>query len=103
MCINLCDEAGKKGIEIDYMTLQNEPNATQVWESCLYSAEEEARFAKNEVYPELMKNGIQTKILAWDHNKERLYTRGKEIFSIANDCVCGMAMLGTLACLRAPA
>ncbi len=85
-------EYQKKGIEIDYMTLQNEPNATQVWESCLYSAEEEARFAKNEVYPELMKNGIQTKILAWDHNKERLYTRGKEIFSIANDCVCGMAM-----------
>ena len=38
------------------------------------------------------KNGIKTKILAWDHNKERLYSRAKETFKIANNEVCGMAM-----------
>lgn len=85
-------EYQKRGIQIDYMTLQNEPNATQVWESCLYSAEEEARFAKDFVYPEFVKNGIKTKILAWDHNKERLFSRAKEVYKIAENCICGMAI-----------
>lgn len=85
-------EYQKRGIEIDYMTVQNEPNATQIWESCLYSAAEEAEFAKNYLEPEFIKNGIKTKILAWDHNKERLYTRAKEVFEIAGNVVSGMAM-----------
>ena len=80
------------GINIDYITIQNEPNATQSWESCIYSAEEEADFAKNYLYPEFTKNNIQTKIIAWDHNKERLYIRSKETFKIANDEISGMAM-----------
>lgn len=32
----------KEGINIDYMTIQNEPEATQLWESCKYSAKEES-------------------------------------------------------------
>lgn len=85
-------EYQKRGIYIDFMSIQNEPNATQIWESCLYSAEEEAKFAKDYLHPEFAKNGIKTKILAWDHNKERLYSRAKETFKIANNEVCGMAM-----------
>ncbi len=85
-------EYQKRGIKIDYMTIQNEPNATQLWESCLYSAAEEAEFAKNYLEPEFAKNGIKTKILAWDHNKERLYTRAKEVFGMAQSAVSGMAM-----------
>ena len=85
-------EYKKRGIEIDYMTVQNEPNAIQVWESCLYSGTEEADFAKNYLESEFVKNGIKTKILAWDHNKERLYTRAKEVFEIAQSAVSGMAM-----------
>lgn len=85
-------EYQKRGIEIDYMTVQNEPNAIQVWESCLYYGAEEADFAKNYLEPEFVKNGIKTKILAWDHNKERLYTRAKEVFEIAQSAVSGMAM-----------
>ena len=53
-------EYQKRGIEIDYMTVQNEPNAIQVWESCLYSGAEEADFAKNYLEPEFVKNGIKT-------------------------------------------
>ena len=37
-------EYKKLGIDIDYMTIQNEPNATQIWESCKFTAEEEADF-----------------------------------------------------------
>ncbi len=85
-------EYSKRGISIDYLTLQNEPNAIQIWESCLYSAEEEAKFAEHYLHPEFMKNGIKTKILAWDHNKERLYSRAKEVFQVADKSVAGMAM-----------
>ncbi len=85
-------EYQKKGISIDYMTVQNEPKADQLWESCLFSAEEEAKFAKEFLYPKLRQNGIKTKILAWDHNKERLYTRAQKVFQIAEDVICGMAM-----------
>ena len=85
-------EYEKRGIKIDYMTVQNEPNAIQIWESCLYSAEEEAKFVKDYLYPEFVKNGLKTKILAWDHNKERLFSRAKEVYSIAENCISGMAM-----------
>ena len=64
-----------EGIHIDYLTVQNEPNATQIWESCLYSAQEEANFATNYLYYNFIKNNIDTKILIWDHNKEKLFTR----------------------------
>lgn len=64
-----------ENIHIDYMTVQNEANATQIWESCLYSAEEEANFATNYLYYVFVKNNIDTKILIWDHNKEKLLSR----------------------------
>lgn len=64
-----------EGINIDYITIQNEPNAIQIWESCLYSAEDEIDFVKQYLYPTFKKNNINTKILIWDHNKEKLFTR----------------------------
>lgn len=66
------------GINIEYITVQNEPNAIQVWESCLYSPEEEINFVINYLYPTFTKNNINTKILIWDHNKEKLFTRASE-------------------------
>lgn len=85
-------EYQKYGINIDYITIQNEPNAVQIWESCLYSAEEEAKFVSNHLYQEFQKNNISTKILGWDHNKEKLYNRSKIIFENTNDEVDGIAM-----------
>jgi len=64
-----------EGINIDYITIQNEPNAKQFWESCLYSSEQELDFIINYLLPEFKKNDINTKILIWDHNKEKLLTR----------------------------
>lgn len=67
-----------ENINISYMTVQNEPNAIQTWESCQYSSSEEAEFAINYLYPTFQNNNIQTKILIWDHNKEKLYSRTME-------------------------
>lgn len=73
-------EYEKKGIDIDYITVQNEPNAKQIWESCLYDGAEEAEMALEYLIPNLRINNINTKVLIWDHNKERLYLRAEEIF-----------------------
>ena len=71
-------EYKKENINIDYITVQNEPNAIQVWESCLYSPDEEKDFVTNYLYPTFKVNHINTKILIWDHNKEKLYSRTKQ-------------------------
>ncbi len=64
-----------EGIDIDYITIQNEPNAIQKWESCLYTSSQELDLIQNYVYSEFKANGIKTKILLWDHNKEKLVSR----------------------------
>ena len=75
------EEYNNEGIKINYLTAQNEPNAKQIWESCLYTADEEADFVLKYLIPELNNNNLNTKVLIWDHNKERVYLRAKEIFS----------------------
>lgn len=81
------------GINIDYITVQNEPNAIQLWESCLYSAEDEVDFVTNYLYPTFKKNDINTKIIIYDHNKEKLFTRALEEFgnSTMKDAASGIA------------
>ena len=69
-----------EGINIDYMTIQNEPKAAQLWESCQYTSKEEQELIKNNIVPAFKKNDIDTKLLIWDHNKERVVYRAKEIF-----------------------
>jgi len=82
-----------EGFDIKYLTVQNEPNAIQKWESCLYDSKHEADFAINYLYPTLKNNNIDAKILIWDHNKDRVYSRAKEEFSIegSNKAISGMA------------
>lgn len=67
-----------EGISIDYMTIQNEPNAKQIWESCLYSSQEEADLLKNYLSPIFRKNNLTTKFLIWDHNKDIVLERAVE-------------------------
>ena len=74
-------EYKKEGININFLTVQNEPEAKQIWESCLYSVDNEADYVLNYLIPELNKNSLNTKVLIWDHNKERVYLRAKNIFS----------------------
>ena len=67
-----------EGINIDFMTIQNEPDATQIWESCRYSAKDEADILKNYIYPTFKNNNISTKFLIWDHNKDKIVKRAKK-------------------------
>ena len=64
-----------EGITIDFMTIQNEPDATQIWESCRYSAEDEAEILKNFLYPTFKNRNLNTKFLIWDHNKDNIVKR----------------------------
>jgi len=76
------DAYAREGIKISYLTVQNEPKATQTWESCVYTAEEERDFVKNYLGPALRKNGHgDVRLLVWDHNKERVFDRARTILS----------------------
>jgi glucosylceramidase len=69
-----------EGMPIWGLTIQNEPMATQKWESCIYSAEEERDFLKNYLGPTLKKAGLgDKKITVWDHNRDLLVQRATTI------------------------
>lgn len=66
----------KEGIPVWGLTVQNEPMAKQTWESCIYTAEEEANFLKSNLGPTLQKEGLgDKKIIIWDHNRDLIYQR----------------------------
>jgi|TARA_B110000902_G_C14267929_1_gene572040 glucosylceramidase len=71
----------KEGIPVWGLTIQNEPMATQRWESCVYTAEEERDFLKNYLGPTLEKAGLGDKnIVVWDHNRDLMSHRANTIF-----------------------
>lgn len=71
-----------EGIPVWGVTVQNEPMATQTWESCIFTAEEERDFIKNHLGPELKRAGLaDKKIIAWDHNRDLIYQRVSTILS----------------------
>ncbi|EDM35452.1 glycosyl hydrolase [Pedobacter sp. BAL39] len=72
----------EKGMPIWGLTAQNEPMATQIWESCVYTAEEERDFIKNFLGPTLEKNGLgDKKLIAWDHNRDQIFQRANTLLS----------------------
>jgi glucosylceramidase len=74
----------KEGIPIWGLTIQNEPMATQTWESCVYSAEAERDFLKNYLGPTIKREGLgDKKIIVWDHNRDLMNQRANTIFSDA--------------------
>lgn len=81
----------KAGINISTISVQNEPKATQTWDSCVYTAEEERDFVKNYLGKKLAENNI--KLLFWDHNKERIIERARVMLSDAdaNKYISGIA------------
>ena len=71
-----------EGINVWGVTVQNEPMATQRWESCIYTAEEERDFLKNYLGPTLRREGLgDKKIIAWDHNRDLIYQRVSTILA----------------------
>jgi len=70
-----------EGIPVWGVTIQNEPMAVQIWESCIYTAEEERDFLKNYLGPTFEKAGMGDKnIVVWDHNRDLLSHRANTIF-----------------------
>lgn len=76
-------EYEKEGIPIWGLTIQNEPMASQRWESCIYTPEAERDFLKNFLGPTLEKDGLGSKkIIIWDHNRgDMLEKRAQLVFS----------------------
>lgn len=79
-----------EGIPISAVTPQNETLAPSPWDSCLVSAEEEAALIRA-LSAAFSAHGLEVKILAWDHNKGRLYHRMEEIYREVPDLVAGAA------------
>lgn len=73
----------ENGIDIAALTVQNEPKATQYWDSCVYTAEEERDFLRDFLAPALRKAklGKSVALYFWDHNKERALERATVMMS----------------------
>lgn len=70
------DAYQKRGLPVFALSIQNEPNAVQAWDSCVYSADEEQDFAVNFLAPAIAAHELNNLTLTiWDHNKERLFDR----------------------------
>ena len=80
------------GFIVKYLTVQNEPNATQSWDSCIYTGEDERVFVRDHLGPALKKHGLDVEVFIWDHNKERVYARAREsIQEDTKDLIAGVA------------
>ncbi|OJV65179.1 MAG: hypothetical protein BGO41_01045 [Clostridiales bacterium 38-18] len=86
-------EYRKLGYEVFALSIQNEPNAKQRWDSCLYTAEEEKLFIRDYLIESMVNNQCKdVNLIIWDHNKERIFDRTDEICSddVANKVVGGI-------------
>ena len=84
MVAKYVEEYEKRGIKVSRITVQNEPKATQTWDSCLYSATEEGEFAVEYLRKSLNARGYDDlKIAIWDHNKDCILERATETFAVA--------------------
>lgn len=69
-----------RGFNVTRITVQNEPNAAQKWDSCLFTAEQEKVFVRDFLHAAMSDAGLgDVGIYIWDHNKERLYERVRDI------------------------
>ncbi len=72
----------QEGIPIWGVSIQNEPMATQRWESCIFSAEQERDFLKHHLGPTIQRERLgRKKIIVWDHNRDLIYQRARTILT----------------------
>jgi glucosylceramidase len=66
------------------LTVQNEPEAVQVWESCIYHPDEERDFVRDHLGPTLARAGLGgVQLFGWDHNRDLLEPRADALFGDA--------------------
>ncbi|MCM1057881.1 MAG: glucosylceramidase [Firmicutes bacterium] len=93
--VRFLQEVRKEGLPVRYLTVQNEPEAVQTWDSCIYTAEEEGKFAAEYLIPALQKAGLgDIEVFIWDHNKENMYDRARGSFQVpgCREKASGVAM-----------
>lgn len=79
--VRFVEEYEKEGVPIWGLTVQNEPMASQTWESCLFTGEEERDFVRDHLGPALERAGLsRLKLMIWDHNRGILYQRAKAVY-----------------------
>ncbi len=70
-----------EGVPVWGVSVQNEPEARQRWDSCLYSAEEERDFVRDHLGPALHAAGLgHVNIVVWDHNRDAMVERASVIY-----------------------
>jgi glucosylceramidase len=71
----------EEGVPIWGLTVQNEALATQVWESCIYTADEERDFVRDFLGPTLHAAGLGgVKLMIWDHNRGLICQRAETAY-----------------------
>ena len=71
-----------EGVPIWGVSVQNEPQAVQRWESCIYSAEEERDFVRDHLGSALHAAGLaHVKVTVHDHNRDELLQRAATIYA----------------------
>ncbi len=74
----------KAGVPVWGLSIQNEPMATQRWESAIWSAEAERDFLRDYLGPTLERAGLEDKkIIVWDHNRDLITQRADTILGDA--------------------
>ena len=64
----------EEGIPVTMLSVQNEANAATMWDSCVWSGEQEKHFLRDYLYPQMKAAGLTERVglYIWDHNKERM-------------------------------
>jgi len=76
--VRFVKDMAKAGVRIMAVTVQNEPEAAQIWESCIYTATEERDFVRDHLGPTLRDAGLSSvKVLIWDHNRDGMFERAQ--------------------------
>jgi glucosylceramidase len=71
-----------EGVPVWAVSVQNEPQATQRWDSCLYSAEDERDFVRDHLGPALHAAGLgRVRIVIWDHNRDAMVERASVVYA----------------------
>jgi len=79
--VRFIGELEAEGIPVWGLTIQNEPAAKQIWDSCLYTAGEEKDFVRDYLGPTLEREGLaHVKVIIWDHNRDWLVHRARAAY-----------------------
>ncbi len=69
--VRYVQEMKKEGIAIDAITIQNEPLNSKNTPSMQWTADQQAAFLRDHLYPAFRKAALKTKVILFDHNADR--------------------------------